>query len=223
MNAMRRTSRRAGFDRQRRPRKRWLAGTLFLAAALAWSAGFLQFVAGLPRANTAPPDGTVDAIVVLTGGSGRLDAGLALLEAGRAEKLFVSGVYQGVDVAALLKLSQTAPRDLDCCIVLGYAADDTTGNATETAQWVAEEGFRSLLLVTANYHLPRSMLEFRAAMPDIEIEAWPVHPPKVEIADWWRWPGTAKLLAGEYTKYLAARLRIWLRGLRDGDRPEWLS
>jgi len=223
VNAMRRMPRRAGTDRQRRLRKRWLAGFLFIAAAFAWSAGFLQFVAGLPRADAAPPDGTVDAIVVLTGGSGRLEAGLALLEAGRAKKLFVSGVYHGVDVQSLLKLSQTAPSNLDCCIVLGYAADDTTGNASETAQWVAAEDFHSLLLVTANYHLPRSLLEFRAVMPDVEIKAWPVHPPKVEIADWWRWPGTAKLLAGEYTKYLAARVRIWLRGLRRTNQPAWLE
>ncbi|MEK9662696.1 MAG: YdcF family protein, partial [Alphaproteobacteria bacterium] len=196
---------------------------LFLAAAVAWSAGFLQFVAALPHADAAPPADYVDAIVVLTGGSGRLKAGLALLEAGRAQKLFVSGVYHGVDVAALLRLSQTAPRDLDCCIALGYAAGDTTGNARETAEWIAAEGFGSLLLVTANYHLPRSLLEFRAAMPEIAILAWPVHPPNVEIAVWWRWPGTAKLLAGEYTKYLAAKLRIWLYDRRSESHPDWLK
>lgn len=225
MSARRRPPRRAGFQRARprRFRLRWLIGLLFVATALAWSAGFLQFVAALPRADATPPEGKVDAIVVLTGGSGRLEAGLDLLEAGRAQKLFVSGVYHGVDVATLLTLSQTAPRDLDCCIALGYAAGDTTGNAQETAEWVAAEDFHSLLLVTANYHLPRSLLEFRAAMPDIAITAWPVHPPKVEIADWWRWPGTAKLLAGEYSKYLAAKLRIWLRDHRSGERPEWLK
>jgi uncharacterized SAM-binding protein YcdF (DUF218 family) len=155
----------------------------------------------------------------LTGGSGRLEAGLTLLEAGRAQKMFVSGVYHGVDVAALLELSQTTPSDLECCITLGYSADDTTGNAAETARWMAAENFSSMLLVTANYHLPRSLLEFRSVMPGIEIAAWPVYPPKVPIARWWRWPGTAKLLAGEYSKYLAAWLRIRLGGSRRGEQP----
>lgn len=204
----------------------WLVSMAFAAAALAWSAGFLAFVAAIPHADAAPSAVTTrsyDAIVVLTGGSSRLEAGLALLEAGRAQKMFVSGVYHGVDVTTLLKLSRTAPRDLECCVVLGYAADDTTGNAAETATWMTAEKYHSLLLVTANYHLARSLLEFHAAMPEIEIVAWPVHPPKVEIDDWWRRPGTARLLAGEYTKYLAAHLRIWLRGLRGDTRPAWLS
>jgi uncharacterized SAM-binding protein YcdF (DUF218 family) len=204
---------------------RWLLSLLFVAAAVAWSIGFLLFVRDIPVDGDGAAAGTTgyDAIVVLTGGSGRLEAGLALLEEGRAKKMFVSGVYHGVDVAALLQLSQTAPRDLECCIVLGYAADDTTGNAAETAEWMRAEGFGSLLLVTANYHLPRSRLEFAAAMPDIAIASWPVHPPKVQVDDWWRWPGTAKLLAGEYTKYLAAQVRIWLRGLHRDTRPAWLS
>ena len=223
---MKRPSRRRPLPRRGGLRLRWLVSIAFIAAALAWSAGFLGFVGGIPP--TAPVGGAVanpthDAIVVLTGGSGRLEAGLALLEAGRAKKLFVSGVYHGVDVATLLQLSQTAPRDLACCIALGYAADDTTGNASETAVWMAENRYRSMLLVTANYHLPRSLLEFHAVMPDIEIAAWPVRPAAVQVDEWWKWPGTAKLLAGEYTKYLAAKVRIWLRSLRSDARPAWLK
>jgi uncharacterized SAM-binding protein YcdF (DUF218 family) len=181
-----------------------------------WAAGFVSFIDAIPRAAvgapaSAPP-GPFDAIVVLTGGSGRLEAGLALLENGRAKKLFVSGVYHGIDVAALLQLSQTAPRDLECCIALGYSADNTAGNAVETAEWMRAQGFASMLLVTANYHLPRSLLEFRNVMPDAEIAAWPVYPSTVQVARWWRWPGTARLLANEYTKYLAAWLRVRLLG-----------
>lgn len=224
MNAARRLR-----SRRNRPRLRWLVLIAIVAGVLAWALGFLAFVNGLPRAaNDRDPSApvlaaTYDAIIVLTGGSGRLEAGLTLLAAGRANKMLVSGVYHGVDVATLLKLSQTAPRDLDCCIVLGYTADNTTGNAVESAAWIATEGYRSLLLVTANYHLPRSLIEFRSAMPDIEIAAWPVHPPKVEIDAWWHRPGTAKLLAGEYTKFLAAKLRIWLRNRRHDIQPAWLS
>jgi uncharacterized SAM-binding protein YcdF (DUF218 family) len=88
---------------------------------------------------------------------------------------------------------------------------------------MASESYSSMLLVTANYHLPRSLLELRSAMPDATIDAWPVFPPKVQVAQWWRWPGTAKLLAGEYTKFLAAKLRMKLRALRMEDPPAWSS
>lgn len=210
--------------RTRRSRLRWLVGTLAIVA-IAWFVGFLDFVADIPRDRADMPDngGHYDAIVVLTGGSGRLEAGLALLEAGRAKKLFVSGVNRDVDVEALLDLGDAAPRYLKCCVVPGYQAGDTSGNAAETAAWMASEGYTSLLLVTANYHLSRSLVELRSALPDATIDAWPVFPPKVQVAQWWRWPGTAKLLAGEYTKYLAAMLRMKLRALRYGSSPDWSS
>lgn len=198
-----------------------LIATTILAAA--WSAGFLRFVSNVPQEDMPKLEATRhhDAIVVLTGGSGRLEAGLALLARNRGKKLFVSGVYRGVDVEALLKLARMAPGNLECCIALGYSADDTTGNAAESAEWMAAEGFTSMLLVTANYHLPRSMLELRSAMPNIEITPWPVFPPNVQVAQWWRWPGTAKLLAGEYTKYLAVWIRVRLGALHSNVRQAW--
>jgi uncharacterized SAM-binding protein YcdF (DUF218 family) len=140
----------------------------------------------------------------LTGGSLRLEQGLALLADRRAKKLFVSGVHRGVDVRELLRLSRQAPEELDCCIALGYEADDTAGNAVETAVWIDSEGYRSLRLVTAGYHMPRSLLEFRAAMPGVEIVPHPVFPGQVKIEAWWRWPGTAALIASEYNKFLIA-------------------
>lgn len=198
-------------DRAKRGRWRrnaiWLGGVA-LAALLAWLAGFLWFAAGLPG---EPPHGTgrTDAIVVLTGGSGRVDQGLRLLAQKRARKLFVSGVYRGVDVERLLELASDAPAALSCCVTLGYEAHSTRGNAIETARWVAENDIRSLRLVTAAYHMPRSLLEFRRRMPGVEIVPHPVFPPHVKQDEWWRWPGSAHLLAIEYTKYLLA----WLRGL----------
>src|SRR3546814_4727223 len=95
---------------------------------------------------------STDAIVGLTGGSDRLAVALDLLSADKGRKLFVSGVYRGVDVRQLLDLSQPSPDDLSCCVVLGYAADHTRGNAVETAAWMKEQGFDSLRLVTAPYH-----------------------------------------------------------------------
>jgi uncharacterized SAM-binding protein YcdF (DUF218 family) len=177
-----------------------------LALALAWTAGFMLFAANLPR-EVADESSRTDAIVVLTGGSGRVDEGLSLLAQGRAERLFISGVYRGVAVADLLHVSEAAPQDLACCLVLGYEAGSTQGNAVETAAWAAAEQVGSLRLVTASYHMPRSLLEFRRTMPQVEIVPHPVFPAHVRQRDWWRWPGSAYLLAREYTKFLGAKLR----------------
>lgn len=176
--------------------------------AAGWLIGFFWYAADVPDQVTDAETPT-DAIVVLTGGSERLDAGLALLRQKKARKLFVSGVYRGVDVNELLRLSRQKPEELECCVILGHTADNTAGNAIETAAWMRSEGFRSLRLVTANYHMRRSLAEFRHAMPDVTIIPHPVFPDKVKHEQWWLWPGTAHLIATEYTKYLAAQLRHW--------------
>jgi len=191
---------------------RVLAALVLLA--LAWAGGLVWFVATIPREEPPSADAAAlqrtDAIVVLTGGSARLTTGLKLLAAGAARKLFVSGVYEGVDVQELLRLSRQAPSDVECCIVLGYAADSTLGNAYETEGWMSEQGYTSLRLVTANYHMRRSLLEFRMAMPEVAIIPHPVVPPNVHLTDWWLRRGTASLLITEYNKYLVAGLRYWL-------------
>lgn len=190
-----------------------LTGALVLVVA--WLAGLFWYAADVPR---SPPTGTdaerkTDAIVVLTGGSNRLVTGLELLAAGRARKLFVSGVYDGVEVQELLKLSRHSPTEMECCITLGYSADSTIGNAYETADWMRDQGFRSLRLVTANYHMRRSMLELSMAMPDVELVPHPVVAPTVHLDDWWMWPGTANLLVNEYNKLLVVGLRWMVRSL----------
>ncbi len=202
--------------RFRSPRRRRarLARALLIAAGVAaglWGGGLLWFVARIPQ-TVAEPDRTTDAIVVLTGGAGRLRTGLELLARKRARKLFISGVYRGVEVAEILRLGRASPQALECCVELGYAATDTVGNARETAAWMAAEGFRSLRLVTAAYHMPRSLAEFRRAMPGIEIVAHPVFPRNVHLDSWWRWPGTASLLAREFNKYIASNLRALIAG-----------
>ena len=113
---------------------------------------------------------------MLTGGPLRLKEGLALLTEGRAGKMLVSGVNRGVELPELLRVAGTAPLSVACCVELGYAADNTAGNADETRAWMAKEGFSSLRLVTANYHMPRSLLEFRRAMPAARIVPHPVLP-----------------------------------------------
>jgi uncharacterized SAM-binding protein YcdF (DUF218 family) len=167
-----------------------------IALSLICGVGLMRFVGDLPT-TVSEPDVRTDAIVVLTGGSGRLVEGLALLEGGVAEKLFVSGVYRGVDVEELLRVARAdGGSDSVARIALGHEADDTRGNAHETAAWMAEQGYNSLRLVTAAYHMPRSLLEFARAMPDVSVIPHPV------------FPGTVTLLGSEYAKYLLARLAI---------------
>ena len=203
-------SRRSSFRSRSERRGPRIAATVALVVLvlglIGWGVGFAWF-AGVAAEPTADGDRPTDAIVVLTGGSKRLTTGLTLLADDRAEKLFVSGVYHGVDVQELLRVSQQAPAAVECCIVLGYAADDTRGNAAETAAWLRQEHYSSFRLVTANYHMPRSLLEFRRALPNADIVPHPVAPTNVHVEEWWRWPGTTILLVTEYNKYLVALLR----------------
>ena len=187
------------------PVKRAIVIILVLLAL--WLGGLIAFANSIPM-RVADNETRTDAIVVLTGGSGRLDEGLRLLSSGMAGKLFVSGVYQGLDVKALLRLSQEKPTELEQRIGIGGAIN-TRGNARETADWVAAEGVTSMRLVTSGYHMPRSMLEFRHVMPSISIVPHPVFSPHVKVRHWWAWPGTTSLIMGEYNKFLLA----WLRNM----------
>jgi len=169
--------------------------------------GLVWFVADLD-APPVEPEQPTDAIVVLTGGSQRLEAGLAALEAGRAQKLFVSGVHPGVSAQDMFRGNPSAAPLLACCIVLGHAADNTVGNAVETADWLHAEGFHSLRLVTANYHMRRALLEFRRALPSgVVILPDPVYPEAAKHGQIWPWRGTARVIVVEYLKYLGALVR----------------
>ncbi len=168
--------------------------------ALLIAAGLVWFTIPPASENRAAP---TDAIVVLTGGSLRLPSGVDLMREGKGRAMFVSGVNRQVDLDELLRISGDAPNWLSCCVAIGYQAENTAGNAEETARWMRERGFHSLRLVTAWYHMPRSMLEFERAMPDIEIVPHPVFPEPAKNEHWWVWRGTAGLLVGEYAKYLA--------------------
>ena len=206
---------RSFHPRRERPRLSGMAAVVGLVLA-GWSSGLIWFAETIPREQ--PPQAALrhaDALVVLTGGSERLAAGVEMLAAGHGDKLFVSGVYHGVDVRELLRLVKASPGKLECCIILGYAADSTAGNAEETAEWMRTERYTSLRLVTANYHMRRSMLEFTLALPGVEIIPYPVVPANVHLDEWWLWRGTASLIINEYHKYLLARLRVWLISLID--------
>ncbi|BBK40199.1 hypothetical protein STVA_02190 [Allostella vacuolata] len=185
-----------------------LIRVLLLMAAtggLALVAGFIWFAESIPWSS--PGDSVeTDAIVVLTGGTDRIPAGATLLARGLAKKLFVSGVHPDVDLPTMLRdagVGDTGRRD---AIMLGHAADNTRGNAIETARWMQQEGFRSMRLVTANYHLWRAERELRRTMPDVAFVLHPVVPAQMK-RDWWAWRGTSMLLAAEYVKYLWSLVR----------------
>lgn len=187
-----------------------IGAVLILLAGL-WGAGLFRYADAIP-VHIVDPDLKTDAIVVLTGGSGRLDEGLALLERGAAERLFISGVYQGVDMQNLLQAYRESPEDLNCCVAIGHA-EDTINNALETATWARDNSIASLRLVTSAYHMPRAVLEFKHALPGVTLAEHPVFPAHVKQEDWWAWPGTTGLIVGEYNKFLIAWARHRLIGL----------
>lgn len=208
--------------RKRKPgrwRRRFRRGGFVALLILAgWIVGLVQFLQEIPD---RPPTDTIqtEAIVVLTGGGERLEEGLRLLSQKRGQRLLISGANRDADLSALLAslalpaaVMPTADT-VACCITVGYEAGNTKGNARETASWIGANNLASLRLVTANYHMPRSLLEFNRAMPAISIVPHPVFPEEVTRARWWLSPSGASLIVNEYHKYLLARLRSWI------DRP----
>jgi len=180
-------------------------GAALILLAGVWGAGLFRYADHIP-VDVMRPNVKTDAIVVLTGGSGRLDEGLKLLERGFAPRLFISGVYKGVDMESLLKAYRQNPSDLNCCVDIGRA-EDTIANAVETAVWAHKNGISSLRLVTSAYHMPRAVLEFEYALPGVELIEHPVFPAHVKQDRWWAWPGTTGLIVGEYNKFLIAWAR----------------
>jgi len=195
--------------KKKSPKRKWMIGFIIcsILALIVWIFGLIWYVREVPSSRQNNPTIT-DAIVVLTGGSGRLEVGLQLLSEGYSNLLFISGVARGVDVQELLKLVRRKPNEFACCIAIGYQADNTAGNALETSIWMSKNQLQSLRLVTASYHIPRSLYEFRRIMPEIKIVPHPVFPPQFKRKSWWRWPGTAQLLASEFNKYLIAQFSM---------------
>ena len=171
-------------------------------------AGLQHFVHTLPK--PAPPTITTtatatDGIVVITGGQQRLADGFNLLQSGAGTALLVSGVGQGVSKAILADELKLNPREtalLACCVKLEFQAVDTRGNAVAAGKWAQANGFTSLQLVTANYHMPRAKAIFTRTLPDIALSYWPVSPDDLDLDIWWKTPPIIRLLAREYAKYL---------------------
>jgi len=179
------------------------------AVLVAFVAGFLWFVASVPTEEVSI-DRPADGIVVLTGGASRIADAIELLAAGRGKRLLISGVHPTTSSSELARLSPAYGRWMACCVDLGHAAINTTGNAIETKNWVTDRGFRSVIVVTSNYHMPRTMAELRRRMPDVALVPFPVVTDKMRDEAWWSSPPAAKLLFSEYLKYIVAQVRFRL-------------
>ena len=183
-----------------------------------WLAGLFAFADRAARSTPAPEPPEADGVVVLTGASlARIDAAIDLLEEDKAKRLLVSGVNRDVTRDELKDVTRSAGRLYDCCVDLGFRAENTRGNARETASWARYYKFKTVLVVTADYHMPRSILELRAELPDVTFYPYPVATETVRVRGWWRRGGDTRRLMVEYTKYLVILGREAILGL--GDRP----
>jgi uncharacterized SAM-binding protein YcdF (DUF218 family) len=214
--------------RHRRPRRRWgvacagrearmnwLRGALLaliIAACIGFSVGFAHFVKAVRAAPPDPPP-RADAIVALTGGSkARLTTGVRLLREGRARRLLISGVNRDVRDSELFDVLDVEPELAECCVDIGRAAVDTLGNASEAAAWARRNGFRRLIVVTDDYHMPRSVAELKLALPRAKLYAYPVPTRWTEPGRWNHDPDAATRLGEEYMKYLIIRMREGVAG-----------
>jgi uncharacterized SAM-binding protein YcdF (DUF218 family) len=172
-----------------------------IVVALLYALAFGVWVSLLPATPDVTPE--ADGIVVLTGGEPRLDTAVALFEKGTGKRLLISGVGMNTTRDTLKTMTHGGAR-FDCCADIGYAAEDTHGNADETANWVHSHQYHSIIVVTSRYHMPRAMREFAAAMPDVTLLPYAVNQDSIDLSGWWRHPRTVLLLHREFAKYLAS-------------------
>jgi uncharacterized SAM-binding protein YcdF (DUF218 family) len=176
-------------------------GLLAGGGLIAGAAGFAWFVAVASR--PAPPPPRADGIVALTGGADRVETALRLLAEGQGGKLLLSGIGGNAELATLARLAGLDPLPLASQVTLGRAATTTRGNAEETAAWARENAIRSVIVVTAAYHMPRALAEIGRAAPALTLYPVPVTPRALQ--------GQAtrlRLMAEEYVKFLAASLDL---------------
>ena len=181
---------------------------LLLALVLAWCGGFAWFAWTATRPATAVPD--ADGIVVLTGGAGRIEAALDLLQKQRARLKLNSGVSEHLDLQQVVRpTGRSLPAGLADRIALGHSATTTVGNAVEASSWARANNLHSLIIVTAGYHMRRALAEIGTALPDVALFPDPVQPPALAEAGLGRWRlGTLRLLASEYSKWLAVEIGL---------------
>jgi len=203
------------------PRGRFLAAVVAALAVVFVGAavGFVAFLAQLRGVETEPAR-HADGIVVLTGGSSRVSDAMELLAGGYGKRLLISGVHP---TNAASDISRSLPDNhslLGCCVDLDRSATNTRSNAAETRRWVRDRGFKSLIVVTSNYHMPRAIAEMSHAMPDVTLIPFAVVGDKWRDEPWWISSATFRLLLSEYAKYVAVELRVTLADLGFDLAPE---
>jgi uncharacterized SAM-binding protein YcdF (DUF218 family) len=193
------------------PRKTWRAVIVsgLAIAIVAVTAGFVGFLSQL-RATEAKPSRAADGIVVLTGGSSRVSDAMELLADGYGKRLLISGVHPASGASDISRSLPDNQSLLSCCVDLDRSAINTRSNAAETRRWAHERGFKSLIVVTSNYHMPRAIVELSHAMPDITLIPFAVVGDKWREEPWWSNGATVRLLLSEYVKYVAAEVRVRL-------------
>lgn len=181
-----------------------LALPVCLVAGFAWGAShFVRDVRRMPGVETQRADG----VVALTGGPDRIAGATAMLADGRASRMLISGVHEKTTRAELAREHPRYGALVECCVDIGYAAENTHGNAIETAHWSRRYGLRSLIVVTADYHMPRALAELREAMPETILLPHPVRTPRLKTGQWWRDGEALRLVVLEYVKYLRTLAR----------------
>jgi uncharacterized SAM-binding protein YcdF (DUF218 family) len=190
----------------------WWVRALVSGAALSLAVacgGFFGFVASLDRREPQSlPKG--DAIVALTGGADRIPDAVGWLAQGHGERLLISGVNTQITVDQLVQKAPRLKRWLTCCVDLDHQARNTVGNALETRRWAQGRGYRSLVVVTSSYHMPRALLELRRHMPETEFIAAPVVTERLHELQYWRDLPLLKVLGQEYAKFVVAYARARL-------------
>lgn len=184
--------------------------------------GFLWFADAVTSLRA--PDGVkADAIVVLTGGYLRIEQALGLLRDGAGRRLLISGAHPSTTPTQIRKVTQASPDLFKCCVDIGYDAIDTIGNANEISRWIHDKDYKSVLVVTNNYHMLRSLHELRRADPATEFIPYPVINADLARRAWFAEPDTLRTMMSEYVKVVLATIRDWVgmqkgSGLRtDGD------
>ncbi|MHC3127562.1 hypothetical protein OB03_09840 [Brevundimonas sp. GN22] len=194
--------------------------TLIAAIVLMWLVGLLVFADRVQDFTPAPEPARADAIVSLTGPSAeRVNAAIRLLEQDKGERLLISGVNREVRRRELRALTPGSSKLFNCCVDLGFEAENTVGNASEIAEWARKQDYRSLIVVTSDYHMARSMLEIRSALPGVVLIPYAVSTPTLDQPNWWRNEKSARRMTLEYMKYLAVLGREAWHRLR-GFHPE---
>lgn len=195
--------------RRRTRVRRALTAAVLLAGlgGVAGGAGFLAFTAQIPAREPAAVK-PADAIVVLTGGSSRIIDAVGLLADGRGRRLLITGVNPTTSPDEMRRALPDGEHLMGCCIDLGHKALNTRGNALEAAEWARSRSFRSLVVVTSAWHMPRAMMELGRALPEVELVAYPVVTNRMQAEEWWKDIATVRLLVKEYAKYIMAAAKI---------------